>query len=135
MGPLDGDRTTGDTVAARRQATTLGHEGIPWADDDRNRIQDEAGDSWEIWYIRVTGDHTRVAWLARPTGATASVFSAGTADELLEKIRDYMLRLPEHIEEARKNLDAADPAWFGMVERLTKLLEALGRMQAALAKN
>jgi hypothetical protein len=120
------------SVNTKTTGPTRVHKGIAWADRDVDRITEIVGHPWVIWYVVYQNDLTSVSWQAAPDGATTSVCSAGTADELVERVREYEDDLPKHIAATLESLMKSDPVWVGQVERLRKRHDALTALQASL---
>ena len=117
----------GETECAR----TFSGKRLPWADREAERVYALIGQLWDVWYVVHGDDCCKASWQAKPIGASTSVVSAATPDELVSAVIAYVDQLPDHIEATRQKLRDADETWIGYVAMLNSRLTALLQVQKA----
>jgi hypothetical protein len=90
---------------------------------------------WDTWVIQ-THDR-RLVWSAQPEGALGAVITdQASVDELIRAVRRYEAKLPEHLEDARRQLESVPRTGIGrdkaaVLEALVKALEQRRAAQLA----
>jgi hypothetical protein len=96
-----------------------------WEDTELERIKELAPAGWHLWHIRQTlHNGSRIAWCAKPEGASKAVLDCDSPDELLRKIDDDSW-LPKAIQETREMLDRTPGEWTFERDTLSAQLESL----------
>jgi len=104
-----------------------------WAEEEKARLNALLPD-WDIWYTPlVMNPLGRYSWSAKPSGARVSTCEAYDPSTLVEKTREYIKELPEHIEAARAELEGTDARWAELIGMRQAQLSALEILQPRVA--